>query len=424
LLVFILVGTVLTRQFTIFTETIMAVANRDLMRAINRFTILHAIRDSGVISRVDLARRTGLSQATVTGITADLLTEGMLLEQPGGRSEGGRRPVPLTLNPDGAYTVGVHLSVDQIAVVLIDLQAGIREVFVKRLDPDDCGAERIIELAVEAVQACLWQAEFTKGQISGIGVAIPGLIDSRSGFVHYVPNYGWRDIRLAQRLEERMGVRVYVENSANTLAIYEQWFGFGRGVDNFLLITTEHGIGAGIVVDGKLYRGYRGMAGEFGHTVVDPQGPQCRCGQTGCLEAICGNNAIIREARELIAQGAWRFEGDSPTIEEILAEAKGGNQSLRAIYAKAGKTLGGAIANLCQLFDPEKVIFSGKGVLAGELLFGPMREKLPPTISFTREARTRLCVQEWQATLYARGAGALVLQEVYQSPANRVVPII
>lgn len=402
----------------------MTAANRDLMRAINRFTILHAIRDGGVVSRIELARRTGLSQATVTGITAELLGEGMLLEKPGGRSEGGRRPVPLSLNPAGAYTVGVHLSVDQISVVLIDLQAGIRETLVKRLEPSDYEPARVVELTVEAVQSCLWQAEFTKGQISGIGVAIPGLIDSRSGFVHYVPNYRWRDIRLAEALEERMGVRVYVENSANTLAIYEQWFGFGRGVDNFALITTEHGIGAGIVVDGKLYRGHRGMAGEFGHTVVDPRGPQCRCGQSGCLEAICGNNAIIREARQLIAREEWAYHGSGPSIEEILAEAKGGNEGIRAIYAKAGRTLGAAITNLCQLLDPEKVIFSGKGVLAGELLFGPMRERLPSDISFARGARIRLCVQEWQPTLYARGAGALVLQEVYQSPANRVVPII
>ena len=406
----------------------MAVANRDLMRAINRFAILHAIRDAGTISRVDLARRTGLSQAAVTGITADLLGEGMLLEQPGGRSEGGRRPVPLALNPVGAYTVGVHLSVDQASVVLMDLQAGIREVYSKKIAPDDNAAERIAEIVVESIQTCLWQADFTKKQISGIGVAIPGLIDSRTGFIHYVPNYGWNDIALADLLRERMGVPVYVENSANTLAIFEQWFGIGRGIDNFLLITTEHGIGAGLVLDGKLYRGSRGIAGEFGHTVIDVNGPRCRCGQTGCLEAICGNNAILREAGEAIGRGQWKFEmqfeSPAPTIEEVLTEAKGGNPALRDIYSRAGRTLGLGIGNMCKLFDPEKVIITGKGVLAGELLFGPMRETLPPGISFARDARTRLHIQEWQPTLYARGAGALVLQEVYQSPANRVVPII
>jgi predicted NBD/HSP70 family sugar kinase len=402
----------------------MAVANRDLMRAINRFAILHAIRDAGTISRVDLARRTGLSQATVTGITAELLGEGMLLEQESGRSEGGRRPVPLALNPQGAYTVGVHLSVDQLCVVLMDLQAGILKVHTKKLEPENYLAERMVEDLIESVQTCLWEADFTKKQISGIGVAIPGLIDSRTGFVHYVPNYKWNNIGLADRLHERMGVPVYVENSANTLAIFEQWFGIGRGTDNFLLITTEHGIGAGLVLDGKIYRGSNGIAGEFGHMVVDDKGPLCRCGQTGCLEAICGNNAILREAAEAIERGELQMEGKDLTIEAVLAEAKGGNPALRAIYDRAGRTLGVGIGNMGKLFDPEKIIITGKGVLAGELLFGPMRETLPPDISFARNARARIYIQEWQPTLYARGAGALVLQEVYQSPANRVLPII
>lgn len=403
----------------------MAVANRELMRAINRFAILHAIRDAGTISRVDLARRTGLSQATVTGITALLLGEGMLVEQQSGRSDGGRRPVPLALNPQGAYTVGVHLSVDNISVVLMDLQAGILKTHTRQLDSGNCAAEEVVELLIESVQTCLWQADFSKNQISGIGVAIPGLIDSRTGFVHFVPNYHWSNIGLADRLRERMGVAVYVENSANTLAIFEQWFGIGRGTDNFLLITTEHGIGAGLVLDGKIYRGHRGIAGEFGHTVVDDKGPLCRCGQTGCLEAICGNNAILREAKEVLRQKRGRGKKDKElTIEEVLVEAKGGDAALREIYRKAGRTLGVGIGNICKLFDPEKIIITGKGVLAGELLFGPMRETLPAGISFARNAGTRLFIQEWQPTLYARGAGALVLQEVYQSPANRVVPII
>jgi predicted NBD/HSP70 family sugar kinase len=402
----------------------MAVANRDLMRAINRFAILHAIRDAGSISRIDLAHRTGLSRATVTGITAELLGEGMLLEQPGGRSEGGRRPVPITLNPGGAYTVGVHLSVDAITVVLMDLQAGVLRDFTKKLDDGNQGIERVVELLIESVQTCLWQADFAKKQISGIGVAIPGLIDSRTGYIHFVPNYGWNSIDLAGILRARMEVPVYVENSANTLAIFEQWFGLGRGIDNFLLVTTEHGIGAGLVLDGKLYRGVRGIAGEFGHTVVDEDGPLCRCGQRGCLEAVCGNNAILREARAAIIRGELAMDADTLTIADILREAKGGNQILRAIYHRAGRKLGIGISNLCRLFDPEKVIIIGKGVLAGELLFGPMRETLPPEISFAGNARIRLYAQEWRPTLYARGAGALVLQEVYQSPANRVVPII
>lgn len=401
----------------------MAVANKDLMRAINRFTILHAIRDAGAISRVDLARTTGLSQATVTSITAELFGEGLLLEQGVGKSIGGRRPVPLALNPKGAYTVGVHLSVDQVNVVVMDLQATILQSHRRPLDQRDLGVERVTDTLVEAVQTCLWEADFAKSQISGIGVAIPGLIDSRSGVVRFVPNYGWKDLNLAGLLRARIGVPVFVENSANTLVIFEQWFGVGRGVQNFLLVTTEHGIGMGLVLDGKLYRGCRGIAGEFGHTVVDEDGPLCRCGERGCLEAICGNNAILREARAAIARGEWRPAGEI-TIDAIIADARAGNQALRATYRAAGRVLGRGISNVCKLFDPEKVILSGKGVQAGELLLAPMAETLHHEISPAGDTGIRLHVQEWQPTNYARGAGALVLQEVYESPANRVVPII
>jgi predicted NBD/HSP70 family sugar kinase len=404
---------------------IMTIANRDLMRAINRFTILHAIRDAGMISRVDISRKTGLSQATVTGITAELIGAGMLLEQQRGKSVGGRRPVPLALNPKGAYTVGVHLSVDHISVVLMDMQATIINSHTKRLDTGNLDVEPVMESLVEAVQACLWEADFSKKQVSGIGVAIPGLIDSRNGFVHYLPNYQWQNIRLAESLETRIGIPTYIENSANTLVIFEQWFGIGRGTDNFILITTEHGIGMGMAVNGQIFRGFRGIAGEFGHTIVAENGPLCRCGERGCLEAICGNNAIIRDSIQAARQGAWQPEKiDSVSIEEILAAAKQGNPTLRDIYRRVGRTLGTGISNLQKLFDPEKIIISGKGVLAGDLMFGPMRETLQKDISFAGDARTRLFVQEWQPTHYARGAGALVLQEIYESPANRIVPII
>lgn len=403
----------------------MAVANRDLMRAINRFSILHAIRDAEMISRVDIARVTGISQATVTSITADLIREGMLLECESEISVGGRRPVPLALNPKGAYTIGVHLSVDEISVVLMDLQAAIIHSHTVPLDVSDLRLEPVTERLIQAVQTCLWEADFSKNQVSGMGVAIPGLIDSRTGFVRYIPNYGWRDISLAEQLQKRIGISTYVENSANTLVIYEQWFGVGRGADNFILITTEHGIGMGMLVNGQLFRGFRGEAGEFGHTIVEGNGPLCRCGSKGCLEAICGNNAIIRDATDAARKGEWLPKQlDSISIEEILDAAHGGNTTLVEIYQKVGRTLGTGISNLHKLVDPELIIISGKGVLAGELLFDPMQETLHQDISFDHNAETRLFVQEWKTTNYARGAGALVLQELYESPVNRVVPII
>ncbi|PIE69706.1 MAG: hypothetical protein CSA21_00985 [Deltaproteobacteria bacterium] len=403
----------------------MPVANRDLMRAINRFAILHAIRDAGAISRVDVARATGLSRATVTGITAELLDEGMLFEREGDASRGGRRPVPLSINPQGAYTVGVHLSVNRVVVVLMDLEATIIKEKTRVLAEGDRSLDSIVETLVHTVQSCLWDAEFSRKQVTGIGIGIPGFINSREGFIHYIPNYGWKDIRLAEIVSKRIGIPVYVENSANTLVIYEQWFGVGRGSDNFLLVTTEHGIGMGMVIDGKMYRGSRGIAGEFGHTRITMDGSVCRCGEQGCLETVCGNSAILRDAAAALERGEWTRSKEGPlSIEEVLEKAQQGSEVLVSIYKNAGEKLGLGLNNLYRLLDPEKIILSGKGVLAGDLLFEPMKTTLHKDLCFGEGGHVRLYVQPWQPSNYARGAGALVLQEIYNSPANRVVPLI
>ena len=405
----------------------MPVANRDLMRAINRFAVLHAIRDAGSISRMDLAEVTGLSKATVTGITAELLAEGMVLEKESNASNGGRRPVPLTLNPQGAYTVGVHLSARHVTAVLMDLQASILNTQTIPLEGDDFSTDKVIGTLIQAVQFCLWDAEFSKNQISGIGVAVPGFVNSREGYIYCTQNYGWKDIKLAEMICNRINVPVYVENSGKALVIYEQWFGVGRGTDNFLLITTEDGIGMGMVIDGKLYRGSRGVAGEFGHTAVDDNDEVCRCGNIGCLEAACSNWAILRDAQRALQQGLWQRNGSGRevlTIEEVLEVAKSGNDTLVDIYKKAGEKLGMGLNNLYRILDPEKMILSGKGVLAGNLLFDAMRNTLHEDISFDEGTPVRLHVQEWKPTNYPQGAGTLVLQEIYNSPANRVVPII
>jgi hypothetical protein len=189
----------------------MVVANRDLIRTINRFTILHAIRDRGEVSRVDIARRTGLSQATVTGITAELIGEGLLLERDSGVSLGGRKPVPLALNPSGAFTIGVHLAVNHIGVVLMDLQATTIQSHTKQISTESLDPETGIKLLLEAVRECLWKAGFSKKKVSGLGIAVPGLIDSRKGFVHYIPNYGWKRIPLAKMVEDSFGIPTYIE---------------------------------------------------------------------------------------------------------------------------------------------------------------------------------------------------------------------
>lgn len=403
----------------------MRAANRDLMRAINRFKILHAIREHELISRVDIARATGLSQSSVTGITAALLEEGLLLEKEAGESLGGRRPILLSLNPDGGYAVGVYTSIYQVRVVLINLQAEILSSYTLPLRERNYTPDAIAEKIAGAIQACIWESNFSRGRISGIGVAIPGLVDSRTGLVRFLPNYRWENVNLRDMIRDRIDHPTYIENSANTLALAEQWFGQGRGVDDFILITLEHGVGMGVVINGRLYRGRKGVAGEFGHVTMDPDGPVCRCGKNGCLEAIVGNFGIMRDARTAAENGEWRSDkSENVTVDEIVRRARQGEPRLREIYARAGRVLGIGVSNLMEIFNPARIIISGRGVEAGDLLFDPMREAISRYSSSRIDEKMEIIIQPWSRKDYARGAGTLVLQEIYQSPANQAVPLL
>lgn len=403
----------------------MAAANKKLMRAINRFKILHTIRAHKLISRVDITKATGLSQATVTGITASLIDEGLLLEKRPGESEGGRPPILIALNPDGAYAVGVYLSMSQINVLIIDLEATILASYAMPLKKRNYAPEAIADKIVQAVQECMWQANFSRNQISGIGVGLPGLVDSHTGLIRFLPNYQWEKVNLRDIVQKKIDHPTYIENSANSLALAEQWFGEGRGIDNFIVVTLEYGVGMGIIINGQLYRGHQGTAGELGHTTVDPDGPLCRCGKKGCIEAFVGNNAILREAEAAAQKDEWKPNNPADvTIEAVILAAREGAPCLRNIFAQAGRVLAIGLSNLIRIFNPTKIIISGKGVNAGDLLFDSMYKTIPQYISSRTNGDTEIVIKSWNQHAYARGSGTVVLQEIFKSPANQVVPII
>jgi glucokinase-like ROK family protein len=403
----------------------MAAANKKLIRAINRFKILHTIRAHKLISRVDITKATGLSQATVTGITASLIGEGLLLEKRPGESEGGRPPILISLNPDATYAVGVYLSISQINIVIIDLEATIRASYEMPLRKQNYTPEAIADKIVQAVQECMWQANFSRNRISGIGIGLPGLVDSHTGLIRFLPNYQWEKVNLRDLVQKKIDHPTYIENSANSLTLAEQWFGEGRGIDNFIVVTLEYGVGMGIMIHGQLYRGHKGTAGEFGHTTVDPDGPLCRCGKKGCIEAIVGNNAILREAEAAAQKGEWK--PDNPhdiTIDEVILAAREGAPCLRNIFARAGRILAIGLSNLILIFNPAKIIISGRGVKAGELLFDSMYNTIPQYTSSRTNGDAEIVIKSWNQNAYALGSGTVVLQEIFKSPANRVVPII
>ncbi len=398
--------------------------DKSMMRAINRYRVLYTIRNQGLISRADISRNTGLSPASVTNITAQLIEEGLLQEKQTGNSIGGRRPILLALNPEGAFTLGVSITAQHITAVIINLQADILAKYSMPFVEMDATPESVAEAMVKTIHQCMWSTGLSKSAISGVGVAVPGFVDSLSGLIRYLPNYQWENVNFKEILFQKLQIPTYIDNSANSLTLTEQWFGNGQDVDNFVVINLAHGVGIGIVINGQLYMGHSGGAGEFGHTTIDPNGPVCRCGKRGCLEAFVGNYALLEKARRLAQEGTWKTENpDNLTIDDVIKRAFSGEKALTDLFTEAGRILGIGITNLIEIFNPAKIIISGKGTNAGGLIFETMYKSIPEHLTGNFAEQTEVIVQEWKNTDTARGAGVLVLSEIYKLPSNRVTQV-
>jgi transcriptional regulator of PTS gene len=275
---------------------------------------------------------------------------------------------------------------------------------------------------MRAVQACIWEANFAREQISGVGIGVPGLVDPETGYIRFLPNYGWKNVNLKELIQHKLNHLCFIDNSSNALALAEQWFGEGKGVDNFLVVTIENGVGLGAVINGRIYRGHEGIAGEFGHLTVNPDGPECRCGKKGCVEAYAGKIAIMRDARQAAMDGQWDCQDpDLLSYDDVVGLAQNGSSVLRQLFNRAGRMLGVGISHLITLFNPAKIIITGQSVRAGDLIFDDMYSTLAAYLSANFGPRTtEIIVQQWTEQDWARGAGALVLQELYKSPVGQV----
>jgi glucokinase-like ROK family protein len=396
-------------------------ANRQLIRAINRSTVLNITKSEGPISRTEIVRLSGLSPATVSEITADLITDELIYEKAAGDSTGGRPPILLALNRDVAYVVGLKLAEQHISAALTDIEATV----LGKLTVPVTGmttVERAVAALAGAVEQVIVQTAVPRERVTGIGIGLAGVIDAERGLCRYSPILGWRDVPLKQLAEEQIGIPVYIDNDVNTLAMAEKWFGAGQGVDDFLVVTVGRGVGLGIVVNGQFYRGTRGGGGEFGHTAMGPDGPVCDCGKRGCLEAYVADPALVRAAREAVAQGRLGgVDPDALTVEQVTEMARAGNETSRAIFAQAGRMLGMGVANLVNVFNPALIIITGEGVRAGDLLFEPMREAVAQYTFGGLGRDTEIVVQEWDHEAWAWGAASLVLQRIYRSPVGMAV---
>jgi len=403
----------------------MQPVDTELLRAINRYRVLDAIRRFAPLSRADICQQTGLGRTTVTDIITTLSEEGVVGNAPEGAARGRGRPVEkLQINPDAAFVVGALVAVHQLSIVVTNLRADPLASVNIPIRTTRHPAETVAYMLEDGIKAAIDQANLKFSQIAGVGVGIPGFIDSAHGISHWSPALGSEPIGFAEMLQKQMGTPVVIENDANMAALAERWFGYGQDTDNFILVTIEGGIGMGLFIHGDLFSGQHGMAAEFGHMKMDLKGPLCRCGQHGCLEAYAGYYAIVREARKVIDLPPTTDEVSlERTAHEVAKRARAGDERLLKIFREAGETLGLGIANLINVIDPGKVIITGGGVRTADLIAPSVRQAVEANTVQALRGKCEIVFHDWSDEVLARGAAALVLQGLYRNPWSRSTAI-
>jgi glucokinase len=298
--------------------------------------------------------------------------------------------------------VGIDLGGTKTSIALVDRSGEITVQHCQETHATE-GPEAVIGRMLDAARRVMAQAEVTPTQVAAVGIGAPGPLDIETGIVMTPPNLPhWDRVPLKQLIEDGLGITAFVENDANAAALGEHRFGAGRGTEHMLYVTVSTGIGGGLILDGKLYHGASGMAGEIGHTTIIPYGPLCGCGNRGCLESLASGTAIARRARECVTRGvptlmAKLAGGDLGRITaKLVAEAAGqGDAEARDILAEAMNYLGIGVANLVNLFNPQLIVIGGGLTNIGETLFGPVRRAIerrafPTSVRAVRVVRAAL----------------------------------
>lgn len=366
-------------------------------RDLTQTAILSLLGRAGPMSRADVARELDISPPTVTQVVKRLLDQGLVEELDQAPSRGGRRGQLVGLVGTSARAVGVKVAADHVAIVEARLDGSVLSSDTLAFDalaPDVPG--RLAALLQPFVQE---QADIP---LLGVGVGVPGIVDSPDSGRVEAAVLGWHDVPLGRYLRGAFGLPVLVENDVKALAVAEQLFGRGRRHRDFLVLTIGSGLGLAIVTGGTVYRGAHGGAGEFGHLTIDPAGELCACGRRGCLETVVGASGLLRAGR----LGGLLRPGDG--IDRLRDLADDGFQAARDIYATAATVLARATAALVTLLDPAVVIVLGEGVADWRHWDRPFRAELAAAVP-PPARRPAIEVEPWDDTAWAQGAAAIVL---------------
>jgi predicted NBD/HSP70 family sugar kinase len=355
-------------------------ATHQQTRAYNASLVLRALYDHSPISRAEVARMSGLTRTTVGEVVGELIADGMAREVGRGPSTGGKAPILLELVDGARHVVGLDLGEFVFRGALVDLRGQVVETAERKVEGLD--GEQALAVVDELVD------ELSHGRaetLLGIGVGTPGIVDAETGTIRWAVNLAWQDLPLGEILRERYGVPVQVANDSRAAALAIQLFSERAATDrrsaNLVAIKVGRGIGAGVVLGGELFHGDGFGAGEIGHTVVEVDGAECRCGRFGCLETVASSRAILLRATELAREhpasmlGARLAARGELRLQDVAASLNSGDENTRRIVVSAGRYLGQVVGGLIGVLDVERIVLHGSVAALGELWLEAVRDE-------------------------------------------------
>lgn len=384
------------------------------VRRENRSAVLWRLYFHRPCSRQDLAAATGLSQASMTSVVRELLTEGVVTEAGSQDSDGGRPRTLLEIDPEYGFVVGVDVGETRIQVGLYDLTLAERaQTECRLLDPTEHEPETVARTIAHGLEAVLAEAAVEPGSVLGVGVGVPGIVEQGTEALVHGQTYGWDAVPLERLLRAHTDLPLRFENCAKTTGQAELWFGAGRGARSAVVAILGSGVGASLITGGGIYRGATSSAGEWGHTKIVANGRRCRCGSSGCLEAYVGAEAILD--RFGLALPA---DGDEESALAALADDP--SPAAARVMIETAEYLGVGIANLVNLFNPERVVLCGwAGLLLGPRLLPAIRASAGRHSLRHPFAATSIELGLLESERSALGAATLPLESVLDGRIRR-----
>jgi len=385
--------------------------SRDLKRS-NRSHLLNLLYFNEPTTRLDLSQLAGLSPATVTKIIGELIAENIVIETGVEDSHGGRPRTTLRIDQQYGYFIGVDVGETHIYVELFDIKLNSISDIKYALKTSEILPQDIIPLITGGVRTLQASSNVPDEKILGVGIGVPGIVDREGGVSIFAPNWGWRNVSLLRLLQREMHLPILLDNGAQAMALAEMWFGAGKGLKNLVVLLIGTGIGSGVIADGSLYRGTSNSAGEWGHTCIDPNGPPCRCGSCGCVEAFAGAPAIIHYLSVLDPKSPPLAYGTQVDVIRALRDAAAsGDVTALHVLDRVGKNLGVGIANLINLFNPQMIVIGGwSGTMLGGLMLPRIQQTVQRYALAQPMANTGITLSHLGWDAVSLGAATLALQ--------------